>query len=480
MVRSELTVNSIDSGCDGGDECSTNSRSSGKKESASNRTPWKSYSTYLGSMWPHLKQLDPSIDEAFFGTAASFYPLGQILFSPVFGWWSNHIKSIKIPLIVAMSVECLGNVVYIFMQTSPSAAKWMFMGARFICGIGTSNVGLMKAYASTASTDQDRAAAIATVMGFFAIGLIVGPLVQLVLTPVGESGLQISTNFDLNMYTLPAFVSCIINITAIVLLFDMFEEKYGGLAEKRSSEESTEELPPFDKLGLFVCFVANFAQMFMFGTIETLSTPIAMTLFALSRKEAVQVVSIVHGIKSAFDLAMNGAFAVFNVGKWVNQRLACLIGFIGMGLFYVITFPYPFIPGNLKTYRKSAYLNSTIEPVGCDVESLHWCEYTHPVNFWLYYISFVIFIGWCFSLVSIAMFTVFSQLIGPRRQSTHHGFMQMTGSTGRMVGPSSISYMYKYQGIYQAWVLDMGVMFGTAVLWAATYKRLKPLISKAD
>ncbi|CAD5231133.1 unnamed protein product [Bursaphelenchus okinawaensis] len=456
-------------------------------------TPWRSvilmgviamctsfqYSTYLSSMWPNLKKLDPSIDEAFFGIAASCYPLGQIIFSPVFGWWSNHLKNVKIPLITAMAVECAGNVIYIFLQTAPSTSKYLFGVGRFVCGIGTSNVGLMKAYASTASTDNDRAAAIATVMGFFAIGLIVGPLVQLGLTPIGEEGLAIFPHFAINMYTLPAVVSCMVNILAMVLLIFIFREEYGGLAKsEKESDEESKTLPDFDRIGFIVCFVANFAQMFMFGTIETLSTPIAMTLFPLTRTEAVQVVSVVHGIKSAFDLAMNGAFAIFNVGKWVNQRWACLVGFIGMGAFYVITFPYPFIPGNIATYKKSEFTNSTLEPIGCDVESLTWCEYTHPVNFWLYYISFVIFIGWSFSLVSIAMFTVFSQLIGPRRQSTHHGFMQMIGSTGRMIGPSSISYMYKNQGIYEAWALDTAVMFGTALLWALAFKRLRPLMDK--
>lgn len=51
-------------------------------------------------------QLDPTAGKEFMGFIVAANPLGQMIFSPLFGWWSNKIKSIRVPLLVSMvSVE---------------------------------------------------------------------------------------------------------------------------------------------------------------------------------------------------------------------------------------------------------------------------------------------------------------------------------------------------------------------------------------
>lgn len=36
----------------------------------------------------------------------------------------------------------------------------------------------------------------------------------------------------------------------------------------------------------------------------------------------------------------------------MNFRLTCVIGFVGLGLYYVTTFSYPFLPGHLQTFSE--------------------------------------------------------------------------------------------------------------------------------
>lgn len=47
-------------------------------------------------------QLDPTAGKEFMGFIVAANPLGQMIFSPLFGWWSNKLKSIRVPLLVSM------------------------------------------------------------------------------------------------------------------------------------------------------------------------------------------------------------------------------------------------------------------------------------------------------------------------------------------------------------------------------------------
>lgn len=64
-------------------------------------------------------------------------PLGQMLFSPLFGWWGNKISSIRMPLLTSMAVFCIGSAVYSSLDMIESNVKyWMFF-SRFIVGVSS-------------------------------------------------------------------------------------------------------------------------------------------------------------------------------------------------------------------------------------------------------------------------------------------------------------------------------------------------------
>jgi MFS transporter, ceroid-lipofuscinosis neuronal protein 7 len=60
------------------------------------------------------------------------------------------------------------------------------------------------------------------------------------------------------------------------------------------------------------------------------------------------------------------------------------------------------------------------------------------VNVWVYYSAYVLFIGLAFPVLNIAMNTLFSHILGPRRQGTQQGVFQMAGSIARLLGPLAI------------------------------------------
>ena len=105
-------------------------------------------------------QIDKTANEKFYGYIVAGYSLGQILSAPSFGYWSNKLKQIKVPLYVGLCLMLIGNVIYISLEFIPLPAKYVLFVARFITGVGSSNSCLLRTYASTGSTSKDRPRAV--------------------------------------------------------------------------------------------------------------------------------------------------------------------------------------------------------------------------------------------------------------------------------------------------------------------------------
>lgn len=92
---------------------------------------------------------------------------------------------------------------------------------------------MLKAYAVSASTASDRSKAIAYVTGGLALGTTAGPAFQLLFTPLGAKGYQVFHRLYFNIYTGPAFLACIINIAAYLLVYFCFVERSIGIVDKK-------------------------------------------------------------------------------------------------------------------------------------------------------------------------------------------------------------------------------------------------------
>ncbi|VDM54168.1 unnamed protein product [Angiostrongylus costaricensis] len=259
-----------------------------KKKSGDENTPWESiyvassccfiqslqYGLFSSSLWPYLKrdymdllifELDPSVSESFFGYIVAVYSLGQCVSSPVFGYWSNRIKQVRVPTIFGLSIVLLGNLIYILIKMLPTSHGYAMAISRALIGIGSSNGVLLRAYASMASTPADRSRAIGCVAAGISIGLVIGPGLQALFTPLGEDGVHLLFGWSLHIYNAPAFLAATINVSGILLIYFLFEEKYAGL--KEDNEATT--LPPPDFVAVGVCIVTRFTQLSVSTNIET-------------------------------------------------------------------------------------------------------------------------------------------------------------------------------------------------------------------
>uniref|UniRef100_A0A915E2M3 Major facilitator superfamily (MFS) profile domain-containing protein n=1 Tax=Ditylenchus dipsaci TaxID=166011 RepID=A0A915E2M3_9BILA len=228
------------------------------------------FSLYFSSLWPYLNIIDRSISETFFGYIIAIYSLGQIISSPLFGYWSNQAKTVRLPLYVGLLLMFIGNAFYICLEVIDLPKRYLLLIGRFITGMGSGNVSLLRTYASTASTSADRPKAIAFVTCGQAIA--------------------------------PAYLACAMNFFGAVALYFYFKEEYAGLKEeddlpKIISKDSqgwttpgniesgaANKVPPYDMLAVLVCYITRFTQMFINTNLETLGSPYSMMMFAWTEK----------------------------------------------------------------------------------------------------------------------------------------------------------------------------------------------------
>ncbi|CAK5087784.1 unnamed protein product [Meloidogyne enterolobii] len=386
------------------------------------------FSLYFSSMWPYVQIIDRSINETMFGWIIAIYSVGQIISAPLFGYWSNKIQQVRLPLFVGLALMFMGNLCYL------------------------RNVCLLRTYASTASTSKDRLRAIAFVTCGQALGATSGPAFQLLFTSFTYPGTTLLGHLRFNLFTGPAFLACTMNLFGTIILLFIFKEVYAGLhheeynkivrvenGESNRSETATtkasfyksvlqsikivkkvlqflqvckkvlpflfdsrfynsyfrflqigsvnsltsslpSKLPPYDLIACFVCYLSRFTQMFVQTNLETIGSPFSMTMFGMTEQKSVEVISIAQALVGSITFATYIFYIYFKSSNMeLNFRLSCILSILGLGAFHIVTFPWPFLSNPLQVYTekerlayKVEHLPADLEPVGCNTDKFEW------------------------------------------------------------------------------------------------------------
>uniref|UniRef100_A0A1I8BQD9 MFS domain-containing protein n=1 Tax=Meloidogyne hapla TaxID=6305 RepID=A0A1I8BQD9_MELHA len=213
------------------------------------------FSLYFSSMWPYIQIIDRSISETMFGWIIAIYSVGQIISAPLFGYWSNKIQQVRLPLFVGLALMFMGNLCYLSLEMTTIPKLYILLFGRFMTGMGSGiqfltvshknkcsgNVCLLRTYASTASTSKDRIRAIAFVTCGQALGSTSGPAFQLLFTSFTYPGTTIFGQLRFNLYTGPAFLACTMNLFGTIILMFLFKEVYAGLHHEEKNKIVTVE-----------------------------------------------------------------------------------------------------------------------------------------------------------------------------------------------------------------------------------------------
>ncbi|KJH43777.1 transporter, major facilitator family protein, partial [Dictyocaulus viviparus] len=449
------------------------------------QSPWKSLwisiglqymigiqiSIYFMSMWPYLSGLDSTATVDFFGWVVAACSLGCSIANPLFGWWNQKTLDMKSPIVVGMALMAIGQFIYGFLPLFDSNQKWIMMFSRLTTGFGAGTLSVLRAYTATASVPRDRLRAVSFGTAGLVLGLSSGPAIQAIFTIIGEDGFTIGSMI-FNMYTLPAFFMVLLSFVCSVVVITIFKEDYVGIInqDKDKSDESYVVIPKFDLIPALICiYLWIIASMVEINT-AVISTPWTSAMYNWKDSDAV----LYNGIFQTLSCLMSATNSIIightRVGK-IEKRKQIIFGISMFLLFHIITYPWPFYDGPL-TYIPSGKNSSEVG--GC-LPSYDWCDTTVRVPLPLFIICMVIIFGIAFPFSGSPAGTLFSEILGPRRQGMMQGIYSFGGSMAQFVTPIFTTYLFQHYG-YKYIMMSQIFAIGFALfLIVVFYGRLVPL-----
>ncbi|XP_037832258.1 major facilitator superfamily domain-containing protein 8 isoform X2 [Kryptolebias marmoratus] len=418
------------------------------------------------------------------------YSLGQMVASPLFGFWSNH-RPRREPLVCSIFINLLANVYYAYAYLPPTNNKYHMLMSRAFVGFGAGNVAVVRSYVAGATSLKERTGAMANMSACQALGFILGPALQACLSFIGENGVTLTfLDLQLNMYTTPALLAAAFGLVNILLVLLVLKEhcvdeegrtvraiNYSGEDTADLLDETEESI---DQLAVVTSNVLFFIVMFIFAVFETIATPLSMDMFAWTRKEAVLYNGI---IMCAIGFESILVFLVVKLAcRRYGDRPVLLAGFAIIFCGFIILLPwgnhFPKIQwadlrnNSLVSRTSGAPLaaNGIVEPTGCPYEQT-WCQYT-PAIYLAQYISSDILIGVGYPACNVMSYTLYSKILGPKPQGVYMGWLTTSGSGARTLGPVFVSHVYTLLGPRWAFSLICGMVVGAIVLLGSTYRRL--------
>ncbi|XP_048740690.2 major facilitator superfamily domain-containing protein 8-like isoform X2 [Ostrea edulis] len=465
-----------------------------------------SFSICMSSIWPYLKLLDSSATTNLLGWVVASYSLGQLIASPAFGKMANCLGRSREPLVVSLIINVLANILYAYLEDIKDHRVVLLITARALIGFGAGNVAVVRSYLSGATTVSERTPTMANLSAFQAVGFIVGPGIQTAMVPIGYPGPVHVTGMRINLYTAPAFLSALVGIINLILLFAVFrehrvvDEEYNYSIQDSPGEEEIPDYTP-DKFGVLSCNVIFFVVLFIFAVFETIGTPLTMDMYAWTRAHATLYVGVILAVGGVVAILV---FIVIKIlSKSVNERFLLIGGLVCCLLGFVVYLPWghtypsfqmsqigpadPYIPVSTvlpsnQTYASHTELFTTTaasnssggdaEATGCP-EAYRWCSYT-PIVTLAQFLCGTTLICIGYPTGNVMSYTLYSKILGPKPQGTMMGILTGSGSLARAVGPIFVSSVYHLYGPRVTFLSMCGMIIVTLCWIAVVFKRLVP------
>ncbi|KAK7871617.1 hypothetical protein R5R35_001804 [Gryllus longicercus] len=442
------------------------------------------FSSILTGVWPYLDKLDPGAGKEFMGYVVGANPLGQMLFSPLVGWWGNYLGSIRIPSLFSLALFTLASGIYSTLELFPSHHKYWMLGARFLVGVSSANIAVCRSYLSAATTLKERTGAVSMVSLAQVLGFIVGPALQAAVTKLGDDGVEIIPGqLTLNMYSAAGWMNVIMSIVNFIMFlpFVFIERPIAAreamLNQGAESEEATWKDNKPDYISTWTLISAFFVLVFNFVLLETLGTSLTMDQFAWSKEEAVYYMGILMSVG-----AVIACVTFVGIGplckRFPERKVLLWGGFFLMVVGRALYIPWgPSPPQIAETQSDDLNISITMTngtiinfnhtinltlSLGCP-SIQEWCYYTPAMTISQFLLGYALTaVGYPIGVTLIQ--TIFSKILGPRPQGVWMGLMTGSGCLSRVMGPVFVSSIYTRLGTIWTFGITT-VMMAVSMVW---------------
>lgn len=144
------------------------------------------------------------------GLLYSIYSFAQLIFSPIWGSWSDRIGRRPIMLISTFGAS-LAYLVFGFSRS----LSLLFL-SRLIAGVMGGNISTAQAYIADVTTHKDRAKGMGLLGAAFGIGFVIGPAVATLLI---HEKLAAFFHIEKFRYALPGFFAALLSFSSFLLVY---------------------------------------------------------------------------------------------------------------------------------------------------------------------------------------------------------------------------------------------------------------------
>jgi MFS transporter, ceroid-lipofuscinosis neuronal protein 7 len=256
-------------------------------------------------------------------------------------------------------------------------------------GAASANVAICRSYISAASKVEERTFYLSMASLSQVSGFIVGPLLQAAFTKVGK-GVVLFDQLPFNMYTLPGWVNVFLGILNICLFVPkLFKDSNIALREQmavhgKEDAKDTWKSATLDYLSIFSLIFTYFIVTFNLVILESLSTPLSMDQFGITKEETLKYNGVLIGTGALLSCII---FCLLPRICKILKEIDILIwgGLLLMALGKFLYIPFVGEPPKLTYESKdvrdllpSSNLTNFDDPkyLGCPVKEQPWCEWT--------------------------------------------------------------------------------------------------------
>ncbi|XP_033220134.1 major facilitator superfamily domain-containing protein 8 isoform X2 [Belonocnema kinseyi] len=438
------------------------------------------FSIVLTGIYDYLQKKLESPGVEFMGFVVAANPLGQMIFSPLVGWWGNKLGSIRLPLLLTLALFAFASGLYSVLEILPAESrKSCILIARFLVGVSSANIAVARSYLSAATRFSERTQAVSMVSLAQVLGFVVGPAIQAAVTFLGSDGVSLF-GLPINMYTSVGWINVLMGILNFILFLPWnFSEHRIAAREAmkencKATEEETWKSSKPDYLAAWTLICAFSVLVFNFVLIETLGSSLTMNQFAWTGREAMYYMGIMMSVGAV--LACIVFLLIGPICKRISEiKVMMWGGFFFMVLGRLAMIPWGTDPPVIAEYGKygneTKFSNGT-EKVGCP-SIQEWCRYTPQMTIIQYLIGYS-FTTMGYPLGVTLAQTIFSKILGPRPQGLWMGLMTGGGCAARVLGPVFVGVIYNRFGTYHTFGVTGATLVLCMVWMQIVDKRLIP------
>ncbi|GMT20377.1 hypothetical protein PFISCL1PPCAC_11674, partial [Pristionchus fissidentatus] len=424
-------------------------------------------------------QIDPTVPVSFLGLVQALTRFGHAAGSCVFAVHAYTYKTFKRALIIGHIISVLGCAFYILIELfSPAYRRWAYLAKFLMQSVAEGSLIVVRSYVPRMSREVDRQQAFSIIEGANMLAIVSGPLVQLACHALPQEGTPVIGDWlRFNIYTVPIWISLILNIVTLLIAIFFFHEptlnELEGdrqLSIGKAMRKALKQITQLDRYLVVMCFVEKSVVSYGFAAMYTIMSPYVTESFNVSEAEALFILSVAQSFAGVVSLFTVAAFVFTPLAKVAKARYLFPFALSCYFLMYLFSYPWP---GITETIPRRDYATN---PYGCDWKRYDWCgEELKITNHyaWLGVTALLFGIGIPISLISFD--TIFSKVLGSIDQNIMQGLLIIMDDVALAGAPVVSTLSFIAFGPGPMWLSVAGICAFGLLVWMAFMPKLRKL-----